>query len=123
MSRQFIGGTCTRDYVTSRRVSFTVQGPTADLIDPAAGAIAAGTLNGRGYVDVTFNPGREDDRRRPPSSTAEASSRSSGSHGTLAVDPIRPRPARRTNTWRYWTTGTIATGTPIATRPQRLRVH
>ena len=96
--------------------SFTVQGPTADLVDPGAGAIVgAGALNNRGYIDVTFNPGvKTIDETTIVDPEAEFTLHAGSFVGTLALDPDQaPVRLGTTNTWRYWTTGTVTSGTPV----------
>ena len=99
--------------------SFTSQGPTADLVDPGAGAIVgAGTLNNRGYVDVTFNlfghTAAQIDESTITDDPAEFVIRSGSFTGTLALDTTQaPVRVGTSNVWRYWTTGSVASGTPI----------
>ena len=101
-------------------VSFTVQGPTADLVDPSEGsAVSAGTLDNRGYIDVTLNLfGHTAAQLDEASITDEDDEFTIGGTftGTFKLDDTQA-PVRNgtSNVWRYWTTGTILTGTPTLT--------
>ena len=99
-------------------VSFTAQGPTADLLDPGAGSnVSAGTLNSRGYIDVTFNvpSGKTIDGATIADDGAEFTIGGSFT-GTLALDTTQaPVQIGTSNVWRYWTTGTVLSGDPVLT--------
>src|SRR5262249_50635162 len=53
----FIGGSFTSNSLTNlpENETFTAVGPTADLVNPNdGGVVGAGTLNDRGYIDVSL---------------------------------------------------------------------
>ena len=116
----FVGGTLHSGGYDNieQHASFTSQGPTADLIDPAAGTVVgAGELNSRGYIDVRFNTGTKTlDASTVSDDGAEFTLHAGSFTGTFALTtqaPVQLDPTGDPNLWRYWTTGTVATGTPI----------
>jgi len=97
--------------------SFKVVGPTADLQNPIDGAlISAGVLNSRGYIDVQFNAfGHTID---PTTITDVDDEFTIGGTfgGTLRLDPAqRPMVTSDPTIFRYWTIGTVTSGSPVLT--------
>ncbi|MEP7335841.1 MAG: hypothetical protein ABI717_08685, partial [Actinomycetota bacterium] len=95
--------------------SFTSLGPTADLVAPGDGAVvSAGTLNNRGYIDVLFNAGTKTiDASTITDADAEFMFQSGSFTGTLAIDTTQAPVFVSGTTYRYWTKGTLTSGTPI----------
>ena len=94
--------------------SFRAVGPTADLMNPGDEAVvSAGLLNNRGYIDVYFNPVSPIDASTITDLDPEFTIGGTFT-GSFALDASQaPVATADPAIFRYWTTGTILTGTPV----------
>ena len=91
--------------------TFTINGPTASLASPSAGAtVDVSTLNQQGYLQVAFNPAAGDTINPSTIKTSDLTLSGSGAAGVTIASTAPTLVAGTTSTYQFAVTGMFQPG-------------